>query len=394
MVFSRVQAAIDAVRNGKMVVVVDDEDRENEGDLCMAAEAVTPEAVNFMAKEGRGLICLALDEERIQKLELPMMVDETGGGFGTAFTVSVEAASGVTTGISAADRAHTIKVAVNPESGPRDLVSPGHIFPLRSRDGGCLVRTGHTEASVDLARLAGLHPSGVICEIMNDDGTMARMDDLERFAEKHDLLIVTIAELIQYRLAKESLVRRLVQQRVRHPAWGEVELIAYGTSLDSRQHLAVIKGELQNVDAPLVRVHSGYPFASVLGDLFSNDRALLHSALERMGNEEVGVLICLDRDTPYHTLEERIRAIGQEEEDAWTVDKGPTARERTLRQIGIGAQILRDLGLRRLRLLSNNSKKPAGLDGYGLTIEDVVPLEAAVSASGGPKLELIGGGKD
>ncbi len=375
-----------------MVIVVDDEDRENEGDLCMAAELVTPEAINFMAKEGRGLICLSLTEDRIRKLDLPMMVEQQSHGFGTAFTVSIEAARGVTTGISAADRAHTIKVAVDPSSGPDDLSRPGHIFPLRARQGGCLVRTGHTEAVVDLARLAGLNPSGVICEIMNDDGTMARMDDLERFADKHGLLIVTIAELIEYRLAKESLVYRIVSRRVRHPVWGEVELIAYGTTLDSRQHLVVVKGDLDPSSVPLVRVHSGYGFSSVLGDLFSDERALLHSALDRMGEEDVGVLICLDRDVPYRTLEECIRAIGSDE-DLAPDEKGPTERERTLRQIGIGAQMLRDLGLQRLRLLSNTSKRPAGLDGYGLTIEDVVPLSEG-SASGTPKLELIGGGRD
>ncbi|MEM6731031.1 MAG: 3,4-dihydroxy-2-butanone-4-phosphate synthase [Myxococcota bacterium] len=395
MAFSKVQAAIDAIRDGKMVIVVDDEDRENEGDLCMAADMVTPEAINFMAREGRGLICLSLTEERIRELELPMMVEEQNNGFGTAFTVSIEAAHGVTTGISASDRAHTVKVAVDPTSAPSDLSRPGHIFPLRARQGGCLVRTGHTEAVVDLARMAGKNPSGVICEIMNDDGTMARLDDLETFAKKHGLHLISIADLIEYRLAKESLVSRIVSRRVRHPAWGEVELIAYSTTLDARQHLAVVKGELSNLEAPLVRVHSGYPFASVMGDLLSNDRALLHAALGRLGLEEAGVLICLDRDTPYRTLEERIRAIGQQGDDGLSPDeKGPSARERTLRQIGIGAQILRDLGLSRIRLLSNSQKKPAGLDGYGLTIEDVVPLSDDVLASGGPKLEVIGGGRD
>ena len=279
MTLARVEAAIEAIRAGQMVVVVDDEDRENEGDLCMAAEAVTAQAINFMAKEGRGLICLALRDERIRELELPMRVEPTGAGYGTAFTVSSEASSGVTTGISAADRAHTIRVAVDETSTPSDLTRPGHVFPLRAREGGCLVRTGHTEAAVDLARLAGLNPSGVICEIMNDDGTMARMDDLERFAERHGLLIVTIAELIQYRLANESLVHRKVSKRVVHPAWGEVELIAYGTTIDRRQHLAAVKGKIDATDAPLVRVHAGYPFASVLGDLLSTVRALLHSAL-------------------------------------------------------------------------------------------------------------------
>lgn len=389
---SRVQAAIDAIRAGQIVIVVDDEDRENEGDLCMAAELATPEAINFMAKEGRGLICIALAEERIKQLHLPMMVDQTAGGFGTAFTVSIEAATGVTTGISASDRARTVRVAADPNTGPEDIVSPGHIFPLRGRAGGCLVRTGHTEASIDLARLAGLQPSGVICEIMNDDGTMARMDDLENFAERHGLPMVTIAELIQHRLNSESLVRRLVERKVRHSVWGEISLIAYGTTLDSRQHLAVLKGELSQAAVPLVRMHSGYPFAGVFGELFGNHGMLSHRALDRLAAEQVGLFIGLDRDAPDRSLEENIRGIGREEEEVGA--ESPPVRERTLRQIGVGAQILRDLGLSRLRLLSNHDKKPAGLDGFGLTIDEVVPLDEVESTARGHGLEVVDEGSE
>ena len=375
MSFDAVQRALSEIRAGRMIILVDDEDRENEGDLCMAAEAVTPEAINFMAKEGRGLICLTLDDARVEQLQLPLMVSDNQSPYGTAFTVSVEAARGVSTGISAADRATTIRAAIAPEARPTDLVRPGHVFPLRARPGGVLVRTGQTEGSVDLARLAGLAPAGVICEVMNDDGSMARMGDLERFSAKHGLMILTIAELIEYRLAHESLVRRLVSKAVDHPQWGHVTLHAYGTSLDARQHLAVVKGEPAGTEAPLVRVHAGYPFASVLGDVFSDERRRLNAALARLGQEERGVLVCLDVEQPHKTLEERIAAIGSTE--------GPPRGAGTQRDIGIGAQILRDLGLQRIRLLSNNPKKMAGVEGFGLVIEHVEPLEEGLRVVGG-----------
>jgi 3,4-dihydroxy 2-butanone 4-phosphate synthase/GTP cyclohydrolase II len=373
-----------------MVILVDDEDRENEGDLCMAAELVSAEAINFMARFARGLVCLALTDDRLRQLDLPMMVSENTSQFETAFTVSVEARHGVTTGISAADRATTIRAAVAPDAQPDDLVRPGHIFPLRARPGGVLVRTGQTEGAVDLARLAGLRPAGVICEIMNDDGSMARMPDLERFAAEHDLLIVSIADLIEYRLANESLVHRLASKEVIHPRWGDVTVLAYGTSVDARQHLAVVKGDVTGDPPPLVRVHTGYPLSSVFGDLFSNDRQVLSAAVEHLSSEQRGVLLCIDRGQAVEPLDQRIRRLGEAGEG-----EHPGQPEGILREIGVGAQILRDLGLHAVRLLTNNAKRLAGIEGYGLKIADVVPLDVGRgSLPPKPKLEIVGTERD
>jgi 3,4-dihydroxy 2-butanone 4-phosphate synthase / GTP cyclohydrolase II len=384
-----VQRALDEIRAGRMVILVDDEDRENEGDLCLAAEKVTPDAINFMAKHARGLICVTLTEERIAQLELPMMVEENTSSFGTAFTVSIEARRGVSTGISAADRATTILAAIHPDTRPQDLVRPGHVFPLRARQGGVLVRTGQTEGAVDMARLAGLTPAGVICEIMNDDGSMARMADLEGFAKQHGLLVVTIAELIQYRLAHETLVRRLASREVRHPRWGQVTLHAYGTTIDARQHLVVVKGDLGNGEPPLVRVHSGYPLPSLFGDLFTDDRASLNAALQKLGAEQRGVLVCIDHGQPPSvSLAERLTNLGK-------IDQ-TSKSEGIFREIGIGSQILRDLGLSRIRVLSNSPKRFAGLEGYGLYIEEVVPLAiegVQFTAEPRGKLEVVEGGR-
>ncbi len=380
MSFEATARAIEAVRAGRMVILVDDEDRENEGDLCMAAEKVTPEAVNFMARFGRGLICLAMTDERIAQLELPMMVENNQSRFGTAFTVSVEARRGVSTGISAADRAHTILTAVAREAKPGDLVRPGHIFPLRAQPGGVLARTGQTEGAVDLARLAGLDPAGVICEIMKDDGSMARRPDLEVFAATHGLPILTIAELIEYRLRHETLVRLLVSRDIVHPEWGPVTLRAYGTTVDRRQHLAMIRGDLRAVEAPLVRVHAGYPLARVFGALFSEDRQTLEAALTRLAQEPCGVIVCLDPGERELALDERIRQLGEPRAVAGGGDQ-------ILREIGVGAQILRELGLVRLRLLSNNPKRLAGIEGFGLQIEEVVPL---THAGASPRLHVVG----
>ncbi len=368
-----VQKSLQAMKNGQMVILVDDEDRENEGDLVCAADKVTPELINFMAKYGRGLICLPLTEERLRELEIPMMVGENTSPFETAFTVSIEARQGVTTGISAADRSRTIQVAVDPEAGPADLSRPGHIFPLRARTGGVLVRTGQTEGSVDLARLAGCYPAAVICEIMNEDGTMARMPDLEKFSAEHDIPILTIADLVHYRLTRETLISRIVDRVVKHPIWGEVTLISYGTHLDDKQHLAVIKGDIANAEAPLVRVHSGYPLSNVFGDLFTSDRAYLNAALEAIGSEDCGVLVCIDRGTPFVPLDERIRGLGQDKPET----SGPVTGTASgvLREFGIGAQILRELGLHNIRLISNNPRRLAALEGFGLSLKDVVPLE-------------------
>jgi 3,4-dihydroxy 2-butanone 4-phosphate synthase/GTP cyclohydrolase II len=368
MSHEKVQRALSAIREGRMVILVDDEDRENEGDLCCAADKITPELINFMALKGRGLICLTMMEERLKELKIPMMVDQNTSPFETAFTVSIEARTGVSTGISAADRARTIQVAVGDESTADDLVRPGHVFPLRAREGGVLVRTGQTEGSVDLARMAGCFPAGVICEIMNEDGTMARMPDLEKFSKEHDTPILAIADLVQYRLTQESLVHPIVSRKVEHPTWGEVELWAFGTRLDGKQHLAVVKGDLFNGPPPLVRVHSGYPFANVFGDLFSNDRGWLNAALDRLAEEERGVMVCIDRGAPATPLDKRIETLG---------DKRPAAtrdNSGVLREYGIGAQILRQLGLNHIRLLTNNPRRLAAIKGFGLEVDEMVPL--------------------
>ncbi|MBN1959621.1 MAG: 3,4-dihydroxy-2-butanone-4-phosphate synthase [Deltaproteobacteria bacterium] len=371
MTFEPVQRAIQEIRDGRLIILVDDEDRENEGDLCIAAEKITPETINFMAKFGRGLICLTLTSARINQLELPMMVDENTSAYGTAFTVPIEARRGVTTGISAHDRSTTVLTAIDPKTRPEDLVRPGHIFPLRACDGGVLVRTGQTEGSVDLARLAGLYPAGVICEIMNDDGSMARMSDLTRFAQEHDLTILSIAELINYRLAHETLVRRLVARQVMHPRWGEVVLYAYGTTLDSHEHLVIVKGDISANEPPLVRVHVGHTFSNLYADLFSDDYAQLNAALTSVAKADCGVVVCLNQGLPPNiTLEQRLRSIGGSKD----VNKSDE-KSGVFRDIGIGSQILRDLGLTRIRILTNQPKRYAGIEGFGLTIDGVQPLE-------------------
>jgi 3,4-dihydroxy 2-butanone 4-phosphate synthase/GTP cyclohydrolase II len=386
MTHEPVQRGLQDIRAGRMVILVDDEDRENEGDLVLAAEKVTPEAINFMAREARGLICLTLTADRIKQLELPMMVEDNTSSYGTAFTVSVEARRGVSTGISAADRATTVLAAIRPDAHPDDLVRPGHVFPLRARDGGVLVRTGQTEGSVDLARLAGLYPAGVICEIMNDDGTMARMPDLERFAAKHGLIVMSIAELIQYRVAHETLVKRLYMREVHHPRWGDVTLYAYGTTLDAKQHLVIAKGDLLAEPPPLVRVHAGYPFGNLYADLFSDDYAMLNAALAAINAEGRGIVVCLDQGTPPdEPLDQRLRGLGQRSEAK------AGGRSLVFRDIGIGSQILRDLGLARIRILTNNAKRYAGIEGYGLTITDVKPLDRDGALTTAPKLEIVGG---
>lgn len=385
MTFERVQRAIAAFRAGRMVILVDDEDRENEGDLCFAAEKVTPELINFMARHARGLICLALTDEKLRQLDIPMMVQHNTSTFETAFTVSVEARHGVTTGISAADRATTILAAVNPSAVPSDLVRPGHIFPLRAQPGGVLVRTGQTEGVVDLARLAGLHPAGVICEVMKDDGEMARMPELEIFSKQHDIPILTVAELIEYRLAHESLVRRLVTRQVRHPRWGDVGVHVYGTTVNARQHLVITKGNVMEMgcdlasQAPLVRVVAGYPLTHVLDDvLMTPEGRAWHTTVDRVMAEREGVLICIDQGETTLPLLDRVSRLGTAasamHHDA---SQGATSSntETVLREVGIGAQILRDLGLSRIRVLTTHPKPMKGLFGYGLTVEDVITME-------------------
>jgi 3,4-dihydroxy 2-butanone 4-phosphate synthase/GTP cyclohydrolase II len=366
---TRVNTAIDAVRAGKMVILVDDEDRENEGDLTMAADKVTPEAVNFMAVNGRGLICLALYEELVDRLELPMMQSpgRSGPPLGTAFTVSIEARTGVTTGISAADRAHTIRTAVQPDAKPDDLVTPGHVFPLRARRGGVLVRTGQTEGSVDLARLSGCSPAGVICEIMNDDGTMARKADLERFAERHGLLIVRIAELIQYRMQTERLVRRVAEHTLTLDVTGtEWQAIVYEVTTEARQFLALVKGDLRGPEPVLARVHGG----STLSDIFSSTESEggknLREALVAIERAGRGVCVYLPGQRDLAT---ELRGHFERNDR-----KSAPPVHSPLREFGLGAQVLADLGLHQIRLLTNNPRKIANLAGFGLQVVDRVPL--------------------
>lgn len=372
-----VEEAIAKIRSGKMVILVDDEERENEGDLTMAAEKITPEAINFMAKYGRGLICLSLTSQTCDQLDLPSMVSDNTSPFQTGFTVSIEAKHGVTTGISAADRATTILTAVADDARSDDLVRPGHVFPLRARNGGVMVRVGQTEGSVDLARLAGLKSAGVICEIMDDDGTMARMPSLQKFSETHGIGIVTIADLVEYRMRKELFVHRAAQTNIPTEYGGDFKMIAFENDVDDLLHIGLVKGDIDPEKPVLVRVHSECMTGDIFGSMRCDCGNQLHQAMSMMAKEGCGVIVYLRQEGRGIGLVNKLKAYElQQKKGLDTVEANlELGFKEDLRDYGIGAQMLRDIGVRKMRLLTNNPKKMIGLEGYGLSIVEQIPIE-------------------
>jgi 3,4-dihydroxy 2-butanone 4-phosphate synthase/GTP cyclohydrolase II len=377
--FATIEAALESIRAGRMIIVCDDEDRENEGDLTMAAETVTPEAINFMAKHGRGLICMPMTGERLDALELPPMVSRNSASFGTAFAVSIEAKGRTTTGISAADRAATVLAAIDPATRPEDLLRPGHMFPLRARDGGVLVRAGQTEAAVDLARIAGLYPAGVICEVMNDNGSMARVPELTKFARKHGLLMITIADLIRYRMRTESLVRRVATASL-PTDFGPFTIHAYESIIDGQSHVALVRGEIGMGENVMVRVHSKCLTGDVFHSLRCDCGTQRDAAMKQIAAEQRGVFLYLHQEGRGIGLANKIRAYELQDQGLDTVEANEKLGFKPdQRDYGIGAQILRDLNVRTMRLLTNNPRKFVGLEGYGLSVVETLPLEVPTS---------------